>query len=82
MTAYIENTQLRKENQAILQTLETGVIKVDEDGIKYFNNEGEKTLVRAIYYSESTDELKQKSMMELRRVSKHSQHNKFMVSDD
>ena len=26
LTAYIENTQLRKENQAILQTLETGVI--------------------------------------------------------
>ena len=25
-SAYIENIQLRKENQAILQTLETGVI--------------------------------------------------------
>jgi sensor histidine kinase regulating citrate/malate metabolism len=58
LTAYIENTQLRRENQAILQTLETGVIQVEENGIKYFNNEGEKALIRCVYYSRFSDDLK------------------------
>lgn len=47
---FIERSEVQAEKQAILETLEIGVIMVSDQGIMYFNREGEKTLIKCIMH--------------------------------
>lgn len=65
LSGFVERAELQAENQAILETLEVGIVSVSAKGIKYFNMQGEKTLIKAIMELDKDFETKQRCMNEI-----------------
>lgn len=68
LQGFVERAAMQAENQAILETMEVGIISVSKMGIKYFNVRGEKTLVKAIMELDKDFATKQRCMQEIKMI--------------
>jgi hypothetical protein len=64
-------SELQAENQAILESLEIGIISVSQNGIKYFNKVGEMILVKCIMQVKGNLKTKRECMQELGGIKDH-----------